>query len=143
MAQKILSLCAESFGTPETRITIDGHEIIIDEPKAFGGSDLAPSPVAFLLASIAGCISAIGYWKAHEMGLKLDYLGIKVDGSIDSAGFFGESSDIRSGFSAIEIKIDLTANWSQEDKEIWLEAVKRRCPVVDNIANETEIKINF
>lgn len=141
MANACISVYAENFGSPETKVTAGKHTILIDEPKLFGGSDLAPSPVEVLLASIAGCICAIGQWQASQMGYHLNFIGIKIKGVIDSDAFFGKSFINRSGFQTIEIEISAEGDWSETEKSAWLIAVQDRCPVLDNIMNKTEVKI--
>jgi putative redox protein len=36
-------------------VEIDGHEIVVDEPEAAGGTDSGPSPTRLLTASLASC----------------------------------------------------------------------------------------
>ena len=56
----VINVTAQAADSTRTYIKTGNHNIIIDEPPAFGGEDTAPSPVAMLLASLAGCINAIG-----------------------------------------------------------------------------------
>ena len=67
----IINVTAEAGNSTKTYIKTGGHTVVIDEPPAFGGEDTAPSPVAMLLASLAGCINAIGQWVAGEMNFSI------------------------------------------------------------------------
>lgn len=66
----VINVTAEASDSTRTYIKTGGHSIVIDEPPLFGGEDTAPSPVAMFLASLAGCINAIGQWVSKEMVLK-------------------------------------------------------------------------
>ena len=39
--------------------TKSGHTVIVDEPRALGGSDEGPSPMGYLFTSLAGCTTVI------------------------------------------------------------------------------------
>ena len=90
----VISVKAEAENSTVTYIDAGGHRVIIDEPPAFGGEDTAPSPVAMLLASVAGCINAIGQWTAKEMGFTIEKLDIQVDGDVDATAFFNTRSSV-------------------------------------------------
>ena len=135
----VINVKAEATNSTNTYIETGGHKIIIDEPPAFGGEDTAPSPVAMLLASLAGCINAIGQWVAKEMDFLIEKLDINIDGDVDATAFFTGNMEKRAGFSKIDVQISLKADITKEQKEKWLKNVIERCPVTDNIINSTEV----
>ncbi len=135
----VISVKAEAENSTVTYIDAGGHRVIIDEPPAFGGEDTAPSPVAMLLASVAGCINAIGQWTAKEMGFTIEKLDIQVDGDVDATAFFTGDMSKRAGFSSINVNISLKADITDEQRKIWLENVSKRCPVTDNIMYPTPV----
>ena len=137
----VINVTAQAADSTRTYIKTGNHTIIIDEPPAFGGEDTAPSPVAMLLASLAGCVNAIGQWVAGEMGFKIKELFINIDGEVDGGAFFTGSREKRAGFSAIDVSIKLEADITEEQKKLWFNNVIERCPVTDNIINET--MVNF
>lgn len=136
----VINVKAEATNSTKTYIETGGHKIIIDEPPAFGGEDTAPSPVAMLLASLAGCINAIGQWVAKEMDFVIEKLDINIDGDVDATAFFTGNMEKRAGFSKIDVQISLKADITEEQKEKWLKNVIERCPVTDNIINSTEVR---
>ena len=75
----VINAVADAFDSTKTYITAGGHSFVIDEPAPFGGEDTAPSPVAMLLGSLAGCINAIGQWVANEMNFKIKHLPGSTD----------------------------------------------------------------
>lgn len=133
----IINVTAEAENSTKTYIKTGNHSIIIDEPPMFGGEDTAPSPVAMFLASLAGCINAIGQWVAKEMNFTIKKLYINIDGEVDSTAFFTGNFENRAGFSEISVTITLNADITEEQREVWLKNVIERCPVTDNIKNMT------
>ena len=130
-----------SHGTTETRIRAGEFEFLIDEPESFGGQDKAPSPVAYLLGAVCGCVVAIGTQASREMGITIRNLNTRVDGTIDSSAFFGISFDQRSGFSEIIITLEVDSDADPKRLSLWKQAVLERCPVIDNLINETRVII--
>ena len=137
----VINVTAEAADSTKTYIKTGNHNIIIDEPPAFGGEDSAPSPVAMLLASLAGCINAIGQWVAGEMGFKIKGLFINIDGEVDGGAFFTGSRGKRAGFSSIDVSLKLEADITDKQRELWFKNVTERCPVTDNLINGT--MVNF
>lgn len=137
----VISVRASAKDSPETRIQMRKFELVIDEPQDFGGNDLAPSPVEVFLASLAGCINAIGQWVAHERGMCLRGMQIKLDGVIDSDRFFGKPTNKRAGFESISALIRVDTDAGNEELREWIEQIYKRCPVIDNICNPTAFQI--
>ena len=132
-----ISVSAHAFDSTKTYINAAGHSVVIDEPPLFGGEDTAPSPIAMLLASLAGCVNAIGQWVAKEMNFKVEKLTVDINGEVDATAFFTGNMEKRAGFSDIEVAIKLDADITEAQKEIWLKNVIERCPVSDNLMNGT------
>ena len=139
MGDNTISLKAVSEGTPLTKIRVKSFEFEIDEPELFGGKNQAPSPVDYLLSSVAGCIVAIGTYMAGEMGFEIRRLEVSVDGLINSDCFFGRSQEKRSGFQEITIALDLDSSATAEQLEEWKRQLPIRCPVLDNLLRPTRI----
>lgn len=101
------------------------------------------SPLDHLLAAFAGCINATGHMVADEMGFDIDDLEVSVSGEYDPAVFMGEESDERAGFQAFEVEVDVDADADRETLESWLDAVEERCPVSDNLQDETPATLSI
>ena len=135
---------AKCDGGTLTTISNGRHIWYIDEPESFGGKDKAPSPVHTLLGAIAGCIVASGYNVAKERDLDLGNIEINVSGDISSKGFWGDNSeDVRPGFTGIVVEISGNPVWSESEKKAWLDEVQRRCPVIDNIIQPTQLSLSW
>lgn len=139
MADSMITIHASSKDAALTRVTAGRHTLIVDEPVPFGGTDTAPSPIMFLLAGLAGCVNAAGRLAAKEMGFSLRGLEIEVSGNTDPARFFGEESPNRAGFKAITVEITADCDASEQTLRAWLEQVRYRCPVIDNLEHTTPL----
>jgi uncharacterized OsmC-like protein len=140
----------------QVRVTIEGESesatkinlhagrfnMVIDEPAQMGGTDEGPTPVQVLLMSLAGCLSITGHAVAHQRGLKLNEMKIKIEGAMNPCAFMGTSFEERAGFQEINVSIDADFDGaSQEEQEAWLDETEKRCPVTDNIKDSTKIKL--
>ena len=137
----IITVQGFSRGTPETLVRAGEFQFLIDEPAGFGGENKAPSPVAYLLGAIAGCVTAIGVQAAKELGVTITKLNPTVTGKINSESFLGISRSERSGFSEILISLDLESDAGADQLIQWEKALRERCPVIDNLLFETRVKI--
>ena len=144
MSEVKMSISASCSGAPLTQVSTGNLIWYFDEPEAFGGENKAPSPVHTLLGAIAGCIIASGYNIAKERKLDLGNMEINISGDISSNGFWGdESENGRPGFTGISVEIAGNPVWSETEKAVWLDEVKRRCPVIDNIIQPTKVRLSW
>lgn len=117
-------------------------ELIIDEPEALNGTDEDANPVEYILAGFAGCINVVGHLVAKELGFIIKKLKIEVSGNINPQRFLGASNKERAGFKSIQSSLIPETDASIETLVEWLEIVEARCPVKDNLTNQTPIKIS-
>ena len=117
-------------------------ELIIDEPEALNGTDEDANPVEYILAGFAGCVNVVGHLVAKELGFTIRKLSIEVSGSINPERFLGTSNKERAGFKSIQLNLLPDTDASIETLVKWLEIVEARCPVKDNLTNQTPIKIS-
>lgn len=113
--------------------------IVVDEPPALGGDDLGASPVEYLLASYAGCINVVAHLTAKELNIKVEKLRISISGNINPARLFGQSDAERAGFKQIDVVFEPITDASPELTEKWIETIKNRCPINDNLTSPTPI----
>ena len=52
-----MELTVASVGGDRHRITIRGHELIVDQPRDAGGEDAGPTPTDLFVASLASCVA--------------------------------------------------------------------------------------
>ncbi|MEF8779687.1 MAG: OsmC family protein [Haloferacaceae archaeon] len=101
------------------------------------------SPLHHLLGSYAACINSTGSQVAREMDLDVDSLEVSIEASYDPRIYLGEDVDARAGFQGFDVTVDVEADADKETLEEWLAAIERRCPVSDNIENETELAVTL
>ncbi|KAK3337565.1 OsmC family protein [Cercophora scortea] len=75
-----LSIRGRGTGTAQTiSIKDKPYTIAADTYTVLGGSDSAPSPVAYSLASLSACNQVTGFVVARDHGIKLGEWDVKVD----------------------------------------------------------------
>lgn len=119
-------------------------KMVIDEPKAMGGTDDGPSPIQVLLMSLAGCLNVTGHEIARQKGFQLNSMEVKIEGVMNPCTFLGCSFEERAGFQNIQVTIiaDLEGA-SPDEKAAWLEDTETRCPVTDNVKAGTNLTVSL
>jgi putative redox protein len=138
---KTVELLAHMGGRFQMESKFRNHHVIIDQTKAGGGEDAGPTPLEYLLLSLAGCIGAIGRIIANQRRLALRSMEIRVVGEIDTDALMGKTSENRAGFSSITAIVKVDADMSQEEKEKFLHEIDSRCPISDNLKATTDVEI--
>ncbi|MCX7819052.1 MAG: OsmC family protein [Kiritimatiellae bacterium] len=141
MPELTFAVQGASESPTRTRVRARQFELLVDEPAELGGSDRGPNPVEHVLAGLAGCLNVVAHVVAKEMGIHIRSLGISVSGVLDPARFLGEPTEARAGFREIRVKLGVVSDASAAALDRWLEAVRRRCPVSDNLANTTPVRV--
>jgi uncharacterized OsmC-like protein len=140
-----LKFTARAFSESPAKTVIEtrSFKIIVDEPESLGGTDLGANPVEYVLAALAGCLNVVGHMIARELDFVLRGIELELEGDLNPDKLFGTSNENRAGYSEIRVKITPDADADQEVLAKWLEIVKERCPVSDNLANPTSVSINL
>jgi uncharacterized OsmC-like protein len=115
--------------------------LVVDEPESLGGTDEDANPVEYILAGFAGCANVIGHVVAKELGFTIKNLKIEVSGELNPERFLGLSNDQRAGFKSISLNLVPETDASIERLTKWLQIVEERCPVKDNLQNNTPVTI--
>jgi putative redox protein len=106
-----------------------GHSIVVDEPRAAGGTDAGPSPTRLLAASLASCIAITMEMYAARKGWELDDVAVDVDVEYDGPAPRAFAAALR-----------LPNGLSEEQRERLL-IVARKCPVHKALAGATEVTV--
>jgi len=137
------SVHAVSENPTKVTVTAGKFKMIIDEPPHLGGTDDGANPVEYVLAALAGCLNVVSKMVAQEMGFEINALSFDIEGELDPAGFMGKSKNVRPGYQKILVKVDVDSNADEQTLQKWLETIETRCPVSDNLANATPVKITL
>ncbi|MBI9020565.1 MAG: OsmC family protein [Verrucomicrobia bacterium] len=121
---------------------IRGHKIVVDQPANAGGTDVGPTPLEYLMASLAGCIGTIGRIVAMQKRIELRGMKITVEGDINIDGLLGKPTEDPVGFTEFRILADIDADMTAEEKNDFVHAVDARCPVSWNLLNASKVTIS-
>lgn len=133
---------AKSENPTKTVVETRGFKIILDEPESLGGTNEGPNPVEYELAALSGCITVMGHLIAKEMGFQLRGIETEIEGDLNPGRFSGKSMAERAGYQEIRVNIKPDADADEETLQRWAVAIEERCPVSDNLANSTPVKLS-
>ena len=102
-----------------------------------------PSPAEFLLAGFAGSINAVGKLVAKELGIELESLSVEISGELETKKAEGQRTRFRAGFRKIEVVVKPTSNAPLGLLKQWMDEVKERCPLRDNLINATPVSLTL
>ncbi|MEM0005092.1 MAG: OsmC family protein [Desulfurococcaceae archaeon] len=100
----------------------------------------APSPLEYLLASLAGCINIVANIVAKEMNVNIENLEVEVEGVFNAEKLYTGKGG-RAGYKEIKAKIRIKSSAPREQLEKLIKAVEERCPVSDNLAERTPVTL--
>ena len=123
-------------GATEVHVRAGSHRFVIDEPSDLGGTNLAPNPIEYALASLGSCQAITYRFWAEKLGIPFDRLSIEVDGDIDFRGLLGLSDDVRPGFESVRVSVRITGPAQRAEYERLHAEVERHCPMLDVFRNQ-------
>lgn len=115
------------------------HKIYMDQPKNSGGANLGPAAPELILAAYAGCVGTIGRIMAHQEKFTLRGMRFEVEADYDPDRLMGRETEARAGFQEMRMKVEIDADLDMAAKQDLLERIEARCPIFDNVANETRV----
>ena len=115
----------------------------MDHPAVLCGEDQGPTPVEYLLAGLAGCITAGVANIAAARGVTLDMVEAEVMGDIDLQGILGISDDVRNGFSGIRATFRVEGDAPEEKLAEIVEQARARSAVFDVLTNGVPVSIEM
>jgi len=123
------------------RVDVQGedHKLIIDQPEAGGGKNEGPNPLEVVLFAQAGCLGTIAAIIARQERIELRGFEINMEGDLDKAFLMGKTTDGRAGFTEIRAEVFIDADMTDEEKQAFFERVDARCPVSDNLIDNTKV----
>ena len=131
------------YGACETHIRNEPFVFENDEPPVLLGNDIGASPLEYLLAGLAGCVTTGLVFHAAERGIAIEEVESIYEGDLDLRGFLGLSDDVRSGYEKINITLRIKSKASREQLEELVEIAKGRSPVFDVLSNPVPVNIKL
>lgn len=129
-------------GAVASAIRAGSHRIVVDEPAALAGDDVAASPVEYALAALISCQVVVYRLYAQALGITLLDVAIEAEGDLDARRLFGIDETVRAGFSEVRLVVTLTGPESAERYDYLREVVDAHCPVLDLFQNPTPVSVS-
>ena len=112
---------------------LGNHKVLVDVPAGMGGSDRAPTPPEYFIASLGSCVGAFAATYCHQAGI--DTRDMTVDVSY-------EKIDNPTRLTNLKITIKLP-HGDCKNREQALRRVAEHCPVHETIATMEGIEFVF
>jgi putative redox protein len=105
--------------------------VTVDEPPTLGGTDTGPNPVELVLAALATCQEITYRAYATALGIPLESVSVKLEGTLDLRGFFAVKDGVRAGFSDVRGVVNLKSSAPAAELAKLKDVVDAHCPVLD------------
>ncbi len=117
------------------------HKLLVDEPPAFGGTDLSASPVELVLAALGSCQQIMFAALASVRNIPLEECDITLKARLDVRGLLGLTVDksIFPGFSEIAYETHIKSPAPRELLETLARDVENQCPVMDMLTRTVQV----
>ena len=123
----------------DVHVQCGNHTLVMDQPKNAAGKDLGPTPLEAILAAVAGCFGTIGRFIAHQQKFELRGMQFELEADYDPDGLLGRNPEVRPGFQALRVTVEVDADLSAAQKQAFLELIEQRCPLADNLLHGTRL----
>ena len=130
------------FGVGEERSHKHPTVIDADHPEVLVGQDKAPTPVEYVLAGLAACLTAgIGNIAAAR-DIELTKVQSTVEAVIDLNGILGLDPDVRNGFQSVRVHFHIEGKGTEEQLRQLVEQSRRRSAVYDIVTNGVPVSVD-
>jgi len=117
--------------------------VTIDEPPSLGGTDTGPNPVEFVLAALATCQEITYRAYATALGIPLESVSVRLEGSLDLRGFFAVKDDVRAGFKDVRGVVHLKSSAPAAELAKLKDVVDAHCPVLDILRAPVPVELKL
>lgn len=129
------------YGFGEERRHKSAFTFDIDHPEAFAATDDGATPVEVVLSALAGCLTAGVAAVAQQRGIQLRSVTAKLEGKLDLRGILGADSDVRNGFTDVQVRFDIDADATEAEIAALVAQSQKRSAVFDIITNPTNVTV--
>lgn len=119
--------------------TVRQFTLRMDEPENLGGTDTGINPVEAILTALGSCVTIVAAAFAKSEGIDLQDFWVELEGDLDPSGFLKGAEGVRRGFNEVRLTPHVKTTSSPEDVEKFMDFIKSRCPVSDNLIHETKV----
>ncbi len=118
--------------------TGQGHQLVADEPAAYGGTARGPTPYEYLSAGLGACTSMTIRLYARRKGWNLDHVSVDVIHRKTHAVDCEECESGGTGIDQFERKITLAGDLDDGQRSRLLE-IADKCPVHKTLASVCDV----
>ena len=118
--------------------TVDGHSILLDEPKQSGGDGKGMNPYELLLSALGGCIAMTLRIYARHKGWPLEDVRVVLSHDKIHAKDCAECEHEDGMLDLIRRKVEITGPLTDEQR-LRLQEIALRCPVHRTLTGMLEI----
>ena len=127
---------AEGF---RTDIFVNGHALVADEPKAFGGTNQGPSPYDYLQVALGACTGMTVQMYARRKEWPLETVVVRLRHEKTHARDCVDCEKPESRLDHFERELELQGELSPEQRQRLLE-IAEKCPVHRTLLAEVRIE---
>ena len=132
----------EFFGAGcEDESRTEAFEFTNSEPPVLLGANEGANPVEFLLHALAGCVTTTTVLHAAARGIQLESLSTELVGKIDVQGLLALDDTVPVGYEEIRIKMDISADCSDEELDQLLAFAKNHSPVCNTVCRPVPVTL--
>jgi uncharacterized OsmC-like protein len=113
-----------------------------DHPEIFASEDNGPTPVEYVLAGLASCLTAGIATVAQHRNIQLRSVKATLEAGMDLQGILGIDPEVRNGFDGIKVTFDVDADASREDIVALVAQSQKRSAVFDVVTNPTNVSVD-
>ncbi len=129
------------FGLGEEQSHRTRYSFDADHPEIFASQDNGVTPPELALVALASCMTAGIAAVAQNREIQLHKVSATIEGAMDMRGVLGADSDVRNGFSDIQVTYDIDADASPDDIRALVAQSQKRSAMYDIITNPTNVSV--
>lgn len=112
-----------------------------DHPECFASEDRGATPVEYVLAALASCLTAGVAAVAQHRQIQLHSVTATVEGNMNVLGILGADPHTRNGFNNITVRFAIAADASPDEIRAVVAQSQKRSAVFDIITNPTDVTV--
>ena len=126
-----------------THISVDGHEIIADEPGSSGGYDKGPTPYGLIASGLAACTVMTMKWYSDRKGWNVEEFKAIITHGKD---YVEDCENCEEGKKAQIYKFNVTVKTKgqlSDEQKLKLIDIAKKCPVHRTLLSPIDIETKF
>jgi putative redox protein len=116
----------------------DFELLVVDEPAALGGTDVAMNPVELVLAAFGTCQEIMYSAYAAVLDIPLTEVKVDVKGYLNLQGLLGLDSSVPPGYQKIVWETRISSPSDEASLRALVATVEKTCPLLDIIKRPIE-----